>query len=106
MAAHLVLQILRGLARRIPAAADIAEHFVGDLAAVVALGEHAVQRLVGDLGDRVPHRDLDGADADRALAVAAGFLVAHHRGENFFRREIVAGVVEQRLRVGLSARAE
>ena len=96
MAAHLVEQILRGLARRVPAGADIAEHLLGDLAAVVALGEHHMQRLVGDLGHRVPHRDLDGADADRALAVAAGFLVLHHHGEDLFRREIIAGVVEQR----------
>ena len=55
----------------------------------------------GDLGHRVPHRDLDGADADRALAMAAGFLVLHHHGEDLFRREIIAGVVEQRLRIGL-----
>ena len=96
MAAHLVLQILGGLARRIPAAADIAEHFVGDLAAVEALGQHAVQRLVGDLGDGVPDRDLDGADADRALGMPAGLFVLHHDGEDFFRREI-AGVIEQRV---------
>ena len=101
MAAHLVLQVLGGLARRIPAAADVAEHLVGDLAAVVALGQQAMQRLAGDLGDRVPDRDLDGADADRALAVAAGFLVLHHHGEDFLRIEIVAGLVEQRLRIGL-----
>ena len=101
MTAHLVDQVLRGLARRIPAGADITEHFVGDLAAVVALRKHHMQRLAGDLGHRVPHRDLDGADADRALAVAAGFLVLHHRGENLFRREIIAGLVEQHLRIGV-----
>jgi hypothetical protein len=39
MTAHLVLQILRGLARRIPAAADVAEYFLRHLAVVVALGE-------------------------------------------------------------------
>ena len=71
------------------------------LAAVVALGEHAMQRLALDLGDRVPHRDLDGADADRALAVPAGLLVPHHHGEDFLRIEIVAGLVEQRFRIGL-----
>ena len=94
MAAHLVLQVLGGLARRVPAAADIAEHFVGALAAVEALGEQHMQRLVGDLGERVPDRDLDGADADRALGMPAGFLVLHHDGEAFVRREL-AGVVEQ-----------
>ena len=93
MPPHLVLQVLGGLARRVPAAADIAEHLVRHLAAVVALGQHAMQRLACDLGDRVPDRDLDGADADRALAVAAGFLVPHHHGEDFFRIEIVAGLV-------------
>ena len=85
MPAHLVLQILGGLARRVPAAADVAEHLVHHLAAVVALGQHAMQRLAFDLGDGVPHRDLDGADADRALAVAAGLFVAHHHGEDFRR---------------------
>ena len=97
MPAHLVLQVLGGLARRIPAAAHIAEHFAGQLAAVEAFGEHDVQRLVRDLGDRVPDRNLNCADADGALAMAAGFLVLHHDGENFFRREI-AGVVKQRVR--------
>ena len=87
MAAHLVLQLLAALAGLVPAAADIDEHLVRAFAAAVALGEHAVQRLVRDLGDGVPHRDLDRADADRALAVAAGFLVAHHRGEDFVRAQ-------------------
>ena len=72
----------------VPAAADIAEHLLGHLAAVEALGQHAMQRLVGDLGDRVPDRDLDGADADRALGMAAGLLVLHHDGEDFVRLEI------------------
>ena len=99
MAAHLVLQVLGGLARRVPAAADVAEHFLGALAAVEALGQQHVQRLVGDLGERVPDRDLDGADADRALRVAARLLVLHHGGEAFVRRE-QAGVVEQRLGLG------
>ncbi len=106
MAAHLVLQVRDGFAGRIPAAADVAEHFVDRPAAVVALGEQPMQRLSGDLGDRVPDRDLDGADADRALAVAAGFFVLHHDGEDFFRREIVARVVEQRFRIGASGCAE
>ncbi len=97
MAAHLVLQVLRGLARRIPAAADIAKYLAGDLAAVEALGENDMQRLLRDLGERIPDRDLDGADADGALAVSAGFLVLHHDGEDFLGREI-AGAIEQRNR--------
>ncbi len=100
MAAHLVLQILGGLARRVPAAADVAEHLVGDLAAIEALGQHHVQRLLRDLGDGVPDRDLDGADADRTLGMAAGLFVLHHDGEEFFRREI-AGVIEQQSRAAL-----
>jgi hypothetical protein len=56
-----------------------------------------VQRLVGDLGDGVPHRHLDGADADRALGMPAGLLVLQHDGEDFLRREIVAGVIKQRI---------
>jgi hypothetical protein len=96
VAAHLVLQILGGLARCIPAAADVAEHLVGDLAAVEALGQHAVQRLLRDLGDGVPDCDLDGADADRAFGMPAGLLVLHHDGKDFIRCE-VAGGIEQRV---------
>ena len=98
MAAHLVLQIFRGLARRVPAAADVAKHLVRDFAAVIALGDEPMQRFFRDLGDRVPDRDLDRADGNRALAVSAGFFVLHHRGEEFFRRKIVARIVDKRLR--------
>jgi hypothetical protein len=101
MAAHLVLQILGGLTRPIPAATDVAEHLVGQLAAAVALGEHPVQRLLRDLRHGVPHRDLDGADADRALGIAADLLALVHRGEDFCRIDVVAGVVEQRFRICL-----
>jgi hypothetical protein len=59
-----------------------------------------VQRLVCDLGDRVPDRHLDGADRDRALAVAAGFLPLQHGGEHFGRIEVLLVLVEQRLRIG------
>jgi hypothetical protein len=65
---------------------------------VVALGEHAMQRLLLDLGDGVPQRHLDGADGDRALAVAAGFLALQHAGEQLLGREILSPVVEQRVR--------
>ncbi len=70
------------------------------LAAAVAFGQHAMERLAGDLRDRVPHRDLDGADADRALGVAADLFALAHGGQNLRRVEIVAGLVEQRRRVG------
>ena len=93
--------MLDRLAGRVPAAADVTEHLVRRLAAVVALGQQAMQRLAGDLGDRIPHRDFDRADTDRAFAVTAGLLVAHHDGEDFFRREIIAGLVEERARLGV-----
>jgi hypothetical protein len=44
MPAHLVLQVFDGLPGPVPAAADIAEHFVGQLAVVEAFGQQAVQR--------------------------------------------------------------
>src|SRR5262245_10376156 len=100
MAAHLVLQILHGLTRGIPAAADVTEHLGGGLAAVVALGQHAVERFRGDLGNRIPDRDLDRADRDRALAVTAGFFPLHHDGENFSRIEILLCLVKERSRFG------
>jgi hypothetical protein len=93
--------MLCGLARRIPAAADITKHLVGGFAVVVALGQHPVQRLGGDLGGRIPDRDLDRADPNRALAVSAGFFVLHHNGENFLRSEIVTGFIDERTRLRL-----
>src|SRR5262249_15473050 len=95
MAAHLVLQIFYGLARRIPATADITEYLAHDLAAVVPLGQQAMKRFSGYLGDCVPDRDLDRPDADRALAVPAGFFPLHHDGENFRWIEILLVLVEQ-----------
>src|SRR5262249_22051443 len=95
MAAHLVLQIFYGLARRIPATADITEYLAHDLAAVVPLGQQAMKRFSGYLGDCVPDRDLDRPDADRALAVPAGFSPLHHDGENLRWIEILVVLVEQ-----------
>ena len=100
MALHLVAQFRDALARRVPAAADIDEAFVQHLAARDFRQQH-VQRLVVDLGDRVPHRHLDRADADRALRVPAGLFVAHHDGEDLVGGEIAAGIVEQRFRIRL-----
>src|SRR5581483_11368736 len=68
---------------------------------LVTLGEQAEQRLARDLRHRVPHRHVDGADRDRALAVTARLLVRHHRGPYLVGIEIVAGIVEQRFRLGL-----
>ena len=44
----------------------------------VTLGQQAKQRPARDFRDRIPHRHVDGADRDRALAMAAGLLVDHH----------------------------
>jgi len=67
----------------------------------VPLGEQAKQRLARDLRHRVPHRHVDGADRDRALAMAARLLVRHQRRPDFIGIEIVAGLVQQGFRIGL-----
>jgi hypothetical protein len=82
MTMHLVLQIADGLPRPVPAAADIAEHLLGDSAAAVAIGQQAVERQARDLRHRVPHGDLDGADRDRAFGIAADLLAPAHRGKH------------------------
>src|SRR3977135_1042491 len=69
--------------------------------APVAFGQQPKQRLAGDLRHRVPHRPVDGADRDRALAVAARLLVLHQRGPDAVRIKVVAGTVEQALGLGL-----
>ncbi len=102
IAAHLGAQLLDALAGIVVAAGGIDEDARIGLAAV-AFGEQPEQRLAGDLRDRVPHRHVDGADRDRALAVAARLLVLHQRRPDAVGIEIVAGIVEQRLRVGVAA---
>ena len=67
----------------------------------MTLGQQAEQRLAGDLRHRVPHRHVDGADRDRALAMAARLFVRHQRRPDLVRIEIVAGLIEQGLRIGL-----
>ncbi len=100
IAAHFAAQRRQILAGIIIAAGGIDEHArVGGPA--VALGEQAEQRLAGDLRHRVPHRHVDGADRDRALAMAARLFVRHHRRPDLVGIEIVAGRIEQRFRIGL-----
>jgi hypothetical protein len=43
-------------------------------------GQELVQRQAGDLGGGVPESHIESADRHAALAVAAGFLAAHHDG--------------------------
>ena len=100
IAAHLGAQRRVVLAGIVVAAGGIDEDARVGLAPL-ALGQQAEQRLARDLGDRVPDRHVDRADRHRALAVAARLLVGHHRGPDLVRIEVVAGVVEQALRVGL-----
>src|SRR3954468_6202235 len=100
MPAHLVLQVLHRLAGRVPPSADIAEHLGGDPAVVVTLGEHPMQRLSGNLGDRIPDGDLDGADGDRTLAVSAGLFALHHDRQDLARIEVLLRMIEQGTRVG------
>ncbi len=90
IAAHLGAQRRQILAGIVVAAGRIDEHARIGLDAV-ALGEQTEQRLAGDLRHRIPHRHVDGADRDRALAMAARLLVGHHRGPDLVRIEIVAG---------------
>src|SRR5262249_57765001 len=92
MTAHLALQVLDCLSRRVPAATDIAEHLLRNTAAIKTPGEHGIKRLVRDLGECVPQRHFDGADGDRTLGMPAGFLSPHHAAENLRRIEITAGV--------------
>jgi hypothetical protein len=66
----------------------------------VTLGEQSKQRFSRDLGHGIPHRHVDGADRDRALAVTARLFVRHQRRPDLVRIEIVSGVIEQGLRIG------
>ena len=59
-----------------------------------------MQRPAGDLGDGIPHRHVERADGDRALAMAARLLVAHHRVPDGSGIEIVVRAVDQAGRVG------
>ena len=59
-----------------------------------------MQRLSGNLGDRIPDGDLDGADGDRALAVAAGLFPLHHDRQDLAGIEVLLRLIEQGARVG------
>ena len=57
-----------------------------------------MQRQVGDFGRRVPYRHINGANCNRALAVTSGLFVGHHAGPDFVRIEVVAFIVNERVR--------
>ena len=92
IAAHLAAQRGEILAGIVITAGGIDEHArIG--AAAMALGQQTKQRLARDLRHRVPHRHVDGADRDRALAMAARLFVCHQGRPDLVRIEIVAGLV-------------
>ena len=57
------------------------------------------QWFARDLCGSVPHRHVDGADRDRAFAMAAGLFIAHHRGPNPVRIEVCPGIIQQAFRL-------
>ena len=59
-----------------------------------------MQRHVRDLRHGVPHCDLDGADPDRALGVAADLLAPEHGRHHAGGIDVVAASVEERGGVG------
>jgi len=68
----------------------------------VARGEQTEQRLARDLRHRIPHRHVDGADRERAFAMAAGLLVTTSGvAQTIVRIEIGAVSIEQCFGIGL-----
>ena len=101
IAAHLGTQLLDTLARDSSSRPPHRRRRAGSASRLCRSASRRNKRLAGDLGHRVPDRHVDGADRDRALAVAARLLVLHQRRPDAVRIEIVAGIVQQRLRIGL-----
>src|SRR3546814_9358968 len=62
--------------------------------------EKAIKGDPGDLRRGVPDRHVEDADRNRALAMTAGLLIRHQRCPDLMRVEILAALVEQRLRLG------
>src|SRR5690606_25702499 len=101
VAAHLVPEAGEVLSGIVVAAGGVDEDAPIRPAVAVAFREQLVERLVLDLRDGIPYRHVDRADRDRALAVPARLLVHEHRLPDAVRIEVGAGVVEQRLGIGL-----
>jgi hypothetical protein len=59
-----------------------------------------MERPIGNLCDCIPDRDLDGADRDRAVGIAADLLAVGHRRDDTLQIEIFAACIKQRLRGG------
>src|SRR3546814_7544625 len=95
VAPHLLPQGAQVLAGVVVAAGGVDEDAVVHRAVALGVGEVAIERHAGDLGDRVPHCHVDHTDSDRALAVATRLFVGHHGGPDLSRIEVVAGVVHQ-----------
>ncbi len=63
--------------------------------AAFALGKQAEEGLAGDFCHRIPYRHVDRAHRHRALAMAAGLFIGHHRCPDPVRAEIVIGLIDQ-----------
>src|SRR3546814_13969406 len=93
VAAHLLLQSRVVLAWVVVAAGCVDEDAVVHGAVAFGVGEMAVERHAGDLGDGITHRHVDDPDGDRAPAVAASLLVGLHGGPAPSRAAVSAGLV-------------
>ena len=94
IAPHLVLELGQVLAGIVVATGGIDPGGLVRAAAVVAIGEQAPERHALGLRDRVPERHVEDADRDRALAVPAGLLVAHHLRPGLRGIDQAAGVLD------------
>ena len=97
---HFARQAFEPLPGPVIAARRIDEHLAIRLPVAIAVGQHLVERQALDLGDRVPYRHVDRSDRHRALAVAPGLLVVHHRRPHLVRADH-AVFIEQAVRRGL-----
>ena len=101
IAPHLVLQGSHVLARIVVAARGIDPDRLVRLPAPVAVGEQAPERLLLDLRHGIPDRHVDHAHRHRALAMAAGLLVAQEHVPNRERIQVVVLPVDEPGGIGL-----
>ncbi len=102
IALHLVLQRAVVLVGIVIAAGGVDEDRLVVLALAITVCQQTIERNVLGLRHCVPDRHVEHADRDRALAVAAGLLVRHHRGPNLGRIEQAAIGVEQGCGIGIA----
>src|SRR5579859_673517 len=100
IALHLRFQRCDVLARIVVAAGGIDEYLSVCFAIAKAVGKQLIERQPCDFRDRVPHCHVDDAHRDRALAMAARFLVGHQHIPYPERIKVLAAIVKQRVRFG------